>query len=115
LINWFYNNSYTNESKLTVNLSREYLSEIPICEIASTVQKPFLEVVDKIISITKSGDYLQNSTKQAQVKVFEKQIDQMVYKLYDLTEEEIRIIEGKSSGEIETEPILANASATTYN
>jgi len=38
-------------------------------------------------------DYLQNSTKQAQVKEYEKQIDQMVYDLYGLTKEEIKIIE----------------------
>lgn len=30
LINWFYKTKFTNESKLTVNLSKEYLSEIPI-------------------------------------------------------------------------------------
>lgn len=31
--------------------------------------------------------------KQTQVKALEKQIDQLVYKLYGLTEEEIKIIE----------------------
>ena len=30
LINWFYNNQFTNESTLTVNISKEYLSRIPI-------------------------------------------------------------------------------------
>ena len=38
-------------------------------------------------------DYLNNSTKQAKVKEYESQIDQMVYKLYDLTDEEIKIVE----------------------
>jgi len=38
-------------------------------------------------------DYLQNPAKQAQVKVYERQIDQMVYELYGLTEAEIRIVE----------------------
>jgi hypothetical protein len=50
--------------------------------------------VDKILAITKDEDYLQNSQKQAQAKVLEREIDQMVYKLYGLTEEEIRIVEG---------------------
>lgn len=40
------------------------------------------------------ADYLENSTKKAEVKEYEKQIDQMVYKLYGLTNEEIDIIEG---------------------
>lgn len=40
---------------------------------------------------------MQNLAKQAKVRNFEKQIDRMVYKLYDLTPEEIEIVEGKSS------------------
>lgn len=32
--------------------------------------------------------------KQAKVKELEKRIDQMVYKLYGLTEEEIKIVKG---------------------
>jgi len=38
---------------------------------------------------------LENPEKQAKVKEYECQIDQLVYKLYDLTEEEIKIIEEK--------------------
>jgi len=38
---------------------------------------------------------LQNPDKQAKVRDLEKHIDQLVYKLYDLTEEEIEIVEGK--------------------
>ncbi|GAI31255.1 unnamed protein product, partial [marine sediment metagenome] len=33
-------------------------------------------------------------TKRAKVKEYERQIDQMVYQLYDLTPEEIAVIEG---------------------
>jgi adenine-specific DNA-methyltransferase len=53
-------------------------------------------MVDKILAITKDPDYLQNPAKQAQVKEYERQIDQMVYELYGLTEEEIRIVEGET-------------------
>jgi len=35
-----------------------------------------------------------NQSKQAKVKEYEHQIDQMVYKLYGLTKEEIKIVEG---------------------
>ena len=34
--------------------------------------------------------------KQAKVKELETEIDQMVYKLYALTQEEIEIVEGRS-------------------
>lgn len=69
------------------------LSEIPIKKISEVEQKPFVDIVDKILDITKSPDCLVNSEKQAKVKEYEKQIDQMVYKLYDLTPEEIEIVE----------------------
>jgi len=36
---------------------------------------------------------LENPAKKEEVKEYEKQIDQMVYKLYGLTKEEIRIVE----------------------
>ena len=68
------------------------LSEIPIKRIPEIDQKPFVSLVDKILAVTKSDDYLQ---KQARVKELEREIDQMVYQLYGLTEEEIRIVEGE--------------------
>ena len=56
-------------------------------------QKPLINLVDKILAITKAEDYLQNPAKQAQVQEYEKQIDHLVYQLYDLTPEEIKIVE----------------------
>jgi len=70
------------------------LTEIPIRKIPKTQQKPFIKLVDRILSITKSKDYLNNPDKQAKVKRLEKEIDALVYKLYELTPEEIKIVEG---------------------
>ena len=69
------------------------LSEIPIKKPSPDEQKPFIELVDKILAITNSEDYLQNPTNQVQVCEYQKQIDQLVYELYDLTPDEIKIIE----------------------
>ena len=44
-----------------------------------------VDLVDKILSITKGDDYPKNTSKQAKVKEYEKQIDELVYKLYGLT------------------------------
>ena len=41
-------------------------------------------------------DYLSNSAKQAKVKEIERQIDQRVYRLYGLTPEGIKIVEGET-------------------
>jgi len=70
------------------------LKTIPIKDINIEHQQPLISIVDKILSLTQSDDYLQNPQKQAQVKEYEKQIDRMVYELYDLTPEEIKIVEG---------------------
>ena len=59
-------------------------------------QSAYVTLVSKILSITKSDDYLQNQQKQAKVKTLEAKIDQLVYKLYDLTREEIKIVERKN-------------------
>ncbi|MCG2725833.1 MAG: Eco57I restriction-modification methylase domain-containing protein, partial [Elusimicrobia bacterium] len=69
------------------------LKKLPIKKISLTEQKPFVEIVDKIMAITQSDDYLENPAKKEKVKEYEKQIDQMVYKLYNLTNEEIKIVE----------------------
>jgi hypothetical protein len=66
-----------------------------IPDIPPEKQKPFIDLVDKILSITKDDDYLQNPIKQAKDHEYEKQIDQLVYKLYGLTQEEIEIVESQ--------------------
>lgn len=53
------------------------------------------KTVDKILAITGTDDYLNNPSKQTQVQEYEHQIDQLVYELHDLTDEEIQIIEGE--------------------
>lgn len=72
---------------------KAFLEQLPIPKISESDQKPFIDLVDKILAITKDEDYLQNEEKQAKVKEYEHQIDQMVYKLYNLTPEEIKIVE----------------------
>lgn len=57
-------------------------------------QKPLVDLVDKILEITKDDDYFENPNKQTKVKEYERQIDQKVYKLYGLIDDEINIVEG---------------------
>ena len=69
------------------------LSEIPIKKVDKQKQDKFVLIVDKILNITQTEDYLQNQEKQDAVKEYEKQIDIMVYKLYDLTYQEVKVID----------------------
>ena len=88
---WLYHRGKRKGEML--ELYQKPLSEIPIKKVSKNSQKPFIDLVSKILSLTQSEDYLENPQKQAKVKEYERQIDQLVYKLYDLTEEEIKIIE----------------------
>ncbi len=72
-----------------------YLMPFPIpSELSRADQLPLITLVNRILAITKAEDYLKNPQKQAKVKSFEAEIDQLVYQLYDLTQEEIKIVEG---------------------
>ena len=50
-------------------------------------QKPFITLVDKILST-------KENNPKADTSNLEKEIDELVYKLYELAEEEIEIVKG---------------------
>jgi len=96
LVGYFYSSGFhaiyrslenTEKIRILIGISTNRQTSI-------TEQKLFADLVNQILSITKSVDYFQNSQKQAKVKSIEAEIDQLVYKLYDLTPEEIKIVEG---------------------
>ena len=63
-----------------------YFDNIPIPVITEENQKPLIELVNKILGI-------KNENQNADTSVLEKNIDHLVYKLYELTGEEIELIE----------------------
>jgi hypothetical protein len=64
-----------------------YVGEIPITEVTAAQKAPIIERVRKIIAAPDSPD----------VPKLEAEIDQMVYKLYGLTEDEIALVEAITS------------------
>jgi hypothetical protein len=95
LLNYYHNSLRVKGIDLHPQILIKDLKVLPIKKIPKPLQKPFVEIVDKILALTKSDDYQTNKSKQAEVKKLESQIDQMVYNLYGLTAEEIAIIEDK--------------------
>lgn len=80
-----------------LELYQKPLSEIPIKEISHDYQQIFIKLVDQILFITGHKGYIDNTDKQAQVQDLQKKIDQLVYQLYELTPEEIEIVENFNS------------------
>ena len=82
LMNKYYRSYYTD-----VNVKPKYLSQLPIPDITINNQQQFIKFVDQIHAAKKSDPKADTTT-------LEKEIDQLVYQLYGLTEEEIKIVEG---------------------
>jgi len=76
-------------------IDKEPIIDLPIIKPSNAEQKDIICLVDQILTITKSENYLNNYEKQTEVKKLKDQIDQMVYKLYNLTPGEIDVVEGK--------------------
>lgn len=66
----------------------EYFDNIPIPEISIEQQQPFIELVDRIIELKKDNNVLSEKINE-----IEKQIDVLVYQLYDISAEEQAVIE----------------------
>ena len=77
------------------SINAPHILRLPFKQISGGQRDNFSKIVDKILLFTKNDDYLENLAKQAKVREYENQIDQLVYKLYGLTPEEIRIVENQ--------------------
>ncbi len=88
---WFIRNKSSNLGTKGLSLTKDTVKEIPLPPITASNQgivKQIEELVDKILSAKKSNP-------QADTSQLEKEINNLVYSLYELTEEEIKIIEGE--------------------
>ncbi len=84
---YFYLGLIAETSGMGVNRwINNYVKEFPIVQATDEKQKPILELVDRIF-VTKRAN------PHADTRGLEREIDQLVYQLYGLTEEEIKIIE----------------------
>ncbi|OGY25471.1 MAG: hypothetical protein A2Z11_03520 [Candidatus Woykebacteria bacterium RBG_16_43_9] len=62
LINWYYSTNFSNRSKLTVNVSKTFLSQIPIKKESKTNQGIIIGLVKKMLNLTED---LQKFTKDS--------------------------------------------------
>ena len=69
-----------------LHIKKYQLMEIPIIDVVYDVQVPIIKLVSRILE-------KKRENPEANTFDLEKQIDEYVYKLYDLSEEEIRLVE----------------------
>lgn len=81
---WF--NSNGKKRGVGVDIGVKVFRQFPIKKASLDEQRVMINLVDKILSIKKENP-------KSDTTALEKEIDQMVYKLYDLTDEEVEILE----------------------
>lgn len=79
LLDWYFRKTSTNN-----HVNGYEIEQLPIPKISVNTQQTFIDLVDKILAKKEKGE---DTTAE------EKQIDLMVYKLYELTYDEVKIVE----------------------
>lgn len=80
-INFFFKLTSTN-----TNVTGKELDRLPIPIIKKKEQQPIITLVEQILK-------LKNENPKADITNIESQIDILVYKLYNLTYEEVKVID----------------------
>lgn len=86
VVNWYYANNFSNNSSLTVNISKTYLEMIPIPNFDENSENIIRTLVNKLMSI-KSEDLSSN------ISDLENELNFVIYKLYNLSYDEVLIID----------------------
>ncbi len=94
LVDWYFRKFITSAlGEKGIQLAKIYVERIPILKITQenkSVAEEIEKLVDQILSVKKQNP-------NADTSHLESQIDQLVYKLYDLTPEEVQLIENSKS------------------
>lgn len=84
LINYLYKSKFKSTKKVFSEIQTNSVEKLPIKKIRKEEQESLISRVEKILSLKKQK---QDTT------AIEKEIDVLVYKLYDLTYDEVKIVE----------------------
>lgn len=71
------------------SMSSTFVEKLPIIQLSASNQQPFIDKVDQILSLKKDNPEVDTTA-------LEREIDTLVYQLYNLTDEEIAIVEEAS-------------------
>jgi Alw26I/Eco31I/Esp3I family type II restriction m6 adenine DNA methyltransferase len=88
LMNWYFRKQSTNN-----NVNVYELNDLPIRNVKAKFQSKLIELVSNIHSITKKKNYQPGLSHLNEFDVVLKEIDRVIYELYDLTDDEVKVIE----------------------
>ncbi len=97
LMYYFFSKTFSDRKETLPKIKGIQLAEFPIKQTTKTQQNEIIKLVDQLLQLNKDK---QNTTlpnqfemKENRIAYAENKINQIVYELYDLTEDEIKIIE----------------------
>lgn len=100
LLNFYYSKNFSNASGLTVNISKTFLEMLPLPSKVKiiTYHDEMVKLVDTMLELNNELQKLklpgERESLQQRIDHTDRRIDKLVYELYGLTEEEIKIVEG---------------------
>ena len=84
---------------MDINLKVNYLEGTKIIDFNKTVISKFCNLVDQILDAQKKHHSAKSESDkkhhQQKIDLIDNQIDELVYKLYGLTDKEIEVVEGR--------------------
>ena len=83
---WFYRSSTDEEGKVFAQIKIELLRKLPVPRAEPQDQKPVIKLVERITSA-------KQQVAKADVSALEREIDELVYALYGLNEEEKALVQ----------------------
>lgn len=90
LINWYYEEQYSVAGMTGFKVRYKNIEETPFPNIPKETQEQIISLVDDIIRV-------KESDPSSDITSLQSDIDQLVYKLYELNPEEIKTVESKMS------------------
>ncbi len=86
LLQWYYSNMFKGDTELFPKIRIAQAKQLPIIKVTAEQQRLIVELIDKILA-------QKQSSPDADTSSLENEINKLVYQLYNLTPEEIAIIE----------------------
>ncbi len=101
LIGWYFRKKFQISDKDTFpQIMIRDIQQFPIAVLDKSEQVEIDDKVGRVLSlyrqIVQTNLTHEKTILKRQIEATDKQIDQLVYKLYDLTEEEIKIVESET-------------------
>jgi len=99
VLRFFWKSSFYDSKILFPKIKKTYLDQLPIKLITESQQQPFVQLVDRMLSLNKKlnefGDKNTSETAKlkAEIEKTDAEIDNLVYTLYGISAEEKKIIE----------------------